>query len=244
MRRSSTTEPDRLGGDSVDWVIPAQPEAATFLAELRAEDREVLQSSARPRRFPAGATLMHEGQAGTDVMLIGSGRVKIRCVAIDGQEIVLDFRGPGELVGELAVIDGEPRSSSVEAIEPVEVLAVEGTAFKALIAGHAGIADALLRDVVRRFRDADRKRIEFGASNTIGRVAARLVEMVERFGSRSSTGYVIELPISQDELAGWTGSSREAVAKALRSLRELRLITTERRRITVLDLEGLGRHRR
>lgn len=177
-------------------------------------------------------------------MVVLSGRVKIRFPAVDGQEIVLDFRGPGELVGELAVIDGAPRSSSVEAIEPVEVLAVAGTAFKTLISEQAGIANALLHDVVRRFRDADRKRIEFGASNTTGRVAARLVELVDRFGSRTSAGHVIELPISQDELAGWTGSSREAVAKSLRSLRELGLITTERRRITVLDLDGLERRRR
>ena len=91
-------------------------------------------------------------------------------------------------------------------------------------------------------RDADRKRIEFGSSPAIGRVAARLSELVERFGTPTSAGHVIDLPISQDELAGWTGSSREAVAKALRSLRELGLITTERRRITVLDLEGLERH--
>ena len=65
--------------------------------------------------------------------------------------------------------------------------------------------------------------------------------MVERFGTETTAGHVIDLPITQEELAGWTGASREAVAKALRSLRELGLITTERRRITVLDLEELRR---
>jgi CRP/FNR family transcriptional regulator, cyclic AMP receptor protein len=187
--------------------------------------------------------LMHEGQAGTEVMVIRSGRVKVRYVAIDGREIVLDFRGPGELLGELAAIDGKPRSSSVEAMEPVEVLAVTAASFETLVAQRPGMSEALLHDLVRRFRDADLKRIEFGASPSIDRVAARLIEMVERFGSHTSAGHVIELPITQDELAGWTGSSREAVAKALRSLRELGLITTERRRITVLDLEGLEHHR-
>lgn len=188
--------------------------------------------------------MMHEGQAGTEVMVIISGRVKITYLEIDGREIVLDFRGPGELLGELAVMDGKPRSSSVEAIEPTEVLAVTAAAFKALLAERTGIASALLQDIVRRFRDSDRKRIEFGASHTIGRVVARLLEMVERFGTRTVAGFVIDLPITQEELAGWTGSSREAVAKALHSLRELGLITTERRRLTVLDLEGLQRHRR
>ena len=222
-------------------MIRVQIEGTTFLEELGAEDRDALQSLARRRNFPVGASLMSEGQPGAEVMVILSGRVKITFLEIDGQEIVLDFRGPGELLGELAVIDGKPRSSRVEAIEPVEVLAVAATAFNGLVAERSGIANALLRDLVGRFRNADRKRIEFGAAHTVGRVAARLIEMVERFGTETTAGHVIDLPITQDELAGWTGASREAVAKALRSLRELGLITTERRRITVLDLEELGR---
>lgn len=203
-----------------------------------------MQALAGRRGYPVGASLMHEGQAGTEVMVIVSGRVKICEVTSDGQEVVLDFRGPGELLGELAVIDGKPRSSRVEAIEPVEVLAVAATAFNGLVAERPGIANVLLRDVVGRFRNADRKRIEFGAADTVGRVAARLVEMVERFGTETTVGHEIDLRITQEELAGWTGASREAVAKALRSLRELGLITTERRRITVLDLEDLSRQYR
>lgn len=222
--------------------IRAQPEASDFLADLGTEDREALLARAGRRRFPAGATLMDEGQVGTEVMVIVSGRVKVSYLTSEGREVVLDFRGPGELLGELAVIDGEPRSSRVEAIEPVEGLAIAAGAFKALVSERSGIASALLQDIVRRFRDADRKRIEFGASPAIGRVAARLVELVQRYGAHTSAGHVIDLPITQDELAGWTGSSREAVAGALRSLRELGLITTERRRITVLDLEELERH--
>jgi CRP/FNR family transcriptional regulator, cyclic AMP receptor protein len=68
--------------------------------------------------------------------------------------------------------------------------------------------------------------------------------MVDRFGTETKAGHVIDLPITQEELAGWTGASREAVAKALHSLRESGLITTERRRFTVVDLEGLERRSR
>ncbi len=186
--------------------------------------------------------VMYEGQVGTEVMVITSGRVKISYLTTDGHAVVLDFRGPGELLGELAVIDGRPRSSSAEAIEAVEAQAIAAKSFQALVSERTEIANALLRDVARRFRDADRKRIEFATSPAIGRVAARLVELVERYGTRTSAGHVIDLPIKQEELASWTGSSREATAKALRSLRELGLITTERQRITVLDPEGLKQH--
>jgi CRP-like cAMP-binding protein len=212
-----------------------------FLSQLDPEDREAIESRAGPRRFRAGSTLMHEGQVGTEVMILVSGRVKITYMTSEGRETVLDFRGPGELLGEMAVVDGNPRSSSVEAMEPVEALALAAADFKGLVATRPRLANQLLQNMVRRFRDADRKRIEFGASQTIGRVAARLVELVERYGEASDEGIVIELPITQEELAGWTASSREAVAKALQQLRTLQLLETERRRITVLDLEGLRR---
>jgi CRP/FNR family cyclic AMP-dependent transcriptional regulator len=212
-----------------------------FFGELDPTDREAIRSRSRPRRFRAGSTLMHEGQTGTEVMVLVSGRVKVAYLTEDGREVILDFRGPGELLGEMAVVDGSPRSSTVEAIEAVEALAMSATDFKALVASRPTLANQLLQHMIRRFRDSDRKLIEFSASHTIGRVAARLLEMVERFGTVTPEGHVIDLPITQDELAGWTGASREAVAKALHSLRESGLIATERRRFTVLDPVGLER---
>lgn len=213
-----------------------------FLEELDPADRAAIRSRSGPRRFQAGSTLMYEGQVGTEVMILVSGRVKITYLTKDGREVILDFRGPGELLGEMAVVDGSPRSNTVEAIEAVEAVAMRATDFKALVASRPTLANQLLQHMIRRFRDSDRKLIEFGASHTIGRVAARLVEMVERFGMATTTSHVIDLPITQEELAGWTGASRESVAKALHTLRELGLITTERRRITVLNLEELERH--
>lgn len=214
---------------------------AGFFGELDPADREAIRSHSRPRRFRAGSTLMYEGQSGTEVMVLVSGRVKVAYLTEDGREVILDFRGPGELLGEMAVVDGTPRSNTVDAIEAVEALAMSAADFKALVASRPTLANQLLQHTIRRFRDSDRKLIEFSASHTTGRVAARLVEMVERFGTATPDGHVIDLPITQDELAGWTGASREAVAKALHSLRESGLIATERRRFTVLDLEGLER---
>ncbi|MFL6023811.1 MAG: Crp/Fnr family transcriptional regulator [Marmoricola sp.] len=210
-----------------------------FFADLDAADREMIRSRSVPRRFEAGATLMREGQTGTEVLVLLSGRVKVTYLTREGREVILDFRGPGDLLGEMAVIDGSPRSNTIQAIEAVDVLAMRAAEFQALVESSSTLTTRLLQNMTRRFRDSDRKLIEFAASHTVGRVAARLVEMVERFGSVTRAGHVIDLPITQDELAGWTGASREAVAKALHSLREPGLIATDRRQFTVLDLEGL-----
>ena len=103
------------------------------------------------------------------------------------------------------------------------------------------VAMVLVRMLNRRLRDADRKRVEFLAQDTVGRVCSRLVELAERFGEPGSGAVQIDLAITQEELAGWTGSSRESVIRALRSLRELGWIATQRRGVTVLEIDMLRR---
>lgn len=213
--------------------------AGDFLKTLDETDRNLVEARSGIRRFRAGAALMHEGQLGGEVFILRSGRVKVTSTTREGREIVLGFCGPGDVLGELSVIGGHPRSGDVEALEPVEALAIAASDFTDLLERRPSLSLALLRQVAKRFLDADRKCVEFGASQTLGRVAARLVELSERYGEQVETGTMITLPISQEELGGWTGASREAVAGALRTLRGLGSISTERRRITVLDLEAL-----
>jgi CRP-like cAMP-binding protein len=90
-----------------------------------------------------------------------------------------------------------------------------------------------------RLRDADRKRLEFAALDTLGRVAWRLLELSERFGHEGEEGISVELPLSQEQLAAWCGASRESTVKALTSLRGLGCIATGRRHVVIRDLEGL-----
>jgi CRP/FNR family cyclic AMP-dependent transcriptional regulator len=212
-----------------------------FLDLLDDDDRRELEARAGRRRFKPGATLTHEGGPGAEVLVLLSGRAKVSIDTEDGREVVLTFCGPGHLIGEFAVIDSEARSGTTEALEPIEALALSGPDFLALLEQRPVIAMALLRNLVRRFRDADRIRIEFASAQTLGRVAARLVELLDRHGEPAIGGTAITLPISQEELAGWAGASREATAKALQTLRELGLVRTERRRVVVIDEEGLRR---
>jgi CRP/FNR family cyclic AMP-dependent transcriptional regulator len=212
-----------------------------FLDLLSEDDRRELESRAGRRRFKPGATITHEGSRGAEVLVLLSGRAKISIDTEEGREVVLGFCRPGRLIGEFAVIDRRARSGTIEALEPVEALALAGEDFLALLEQRPGISMALLRDLIRRFRDVDRLRIEFASAQTLGRVAARLTELADMHGERTEDGIAITLPISQEELAGWAGSSRESTAKALQTLRGLGAIRTERRRIVVLDEAELRR---
>jgi CRP/FNR family transcriptional regulator, cyclic AMP receptor protein len=212
-----------------------------FLDALAPAQAEALRALAAPRRYVAGAPLFHERQPASDVLLIVAGRVKLGCVTDEGREAVLGIRGPGDLIGEMAAIDGSPRLATATALEPVEALALSADAFLAFLERTPGAAMAMVRTLSSRLRDADRKRIGFLAQDTVGRVCSRLVELAERFGHDDEQGVQVDLSITQEELAGWTGSSREAVIKALRSLRELGWVATRRRSVTLLDVGALRR---
>ena len=150
--------------------------------------------------------------------------------------MVLAFRGAGELIGDLAMIDDRPHSSTVVAVEPVEALLVSSRDFRTFLEQRPGAGIALIRMVVDRFRDTDRKLVEFSTSDALGRVASRLLELATAHGEQSDRGISIALHLSQEELAGWSGCSVKAVVNSLQTLRRLGLIETGRRSVANLSL--------
>lgn len=210
-----------------------------YLERLPAGDLAALRDLGRRRRWPRGAAIFTEGHRSDWVAIVTSGRTKVSYYTNAGDEIVLAIRGPGTLLGELSAIDGEAPSATVTALEPTEALVIAVDDFMGFLESHPGAAALMLRVLSQRLRDADRKRIEFGTFDTLDRVARRLVELADRFGHEVENGVQIDLPMTQEELAGWTGSSREAVSKALRTLRGRGLIETHRRSITITDIAAL-----
>jgi CRP-like cAMP-binding protein len=210
-----------------------------FGAALTAAELEDLVARGVKRPFRRGAFIMTEGEASDHVVVLLKGRAKVSSYTMDGKEVVLAVRGPGELLGDFSALDGAPRSATVSALEPIEALILVSDRFLGYLEDHPRLAILLLQTWSRRVRDADRKRIEFGAYDTPGRVARRLLELVDRYGEGDGNSMRIDLSLTQDELAGWTGSSREAVSKALREFRDRGWIETGRRSITVLDVDAL-----
>jgi CRP-like cAMP-binding protein len=210
-----------------------------FAGTLTTDEYADLLSRGARRHFRRGAYLLNEGESSDHVAVVLEGRAKVASVTHDGREVVLGVRGPGDLLGELSALDGGVRSSSVCALEPVEAVIIPSDRFTSFLEAHPRLAILLLQTVTRKLRDADRKRIEFGAYDTPGRVARRILELADQYGEHDPRGVRITLSLTQDELAGWTGASREAVSKALRHFRDRGWIETGRRSIVVLDLEAL-----
>jgi CRP/FNR family cyclic AMP-dependent transcriptional regulator len=225
-------------------VAAGTPAAGDFLTAVGPELAGELTARGVARSFPRGHALFHEGQVADRVLILRKGRVKTLTTTAGGREVVLEFRGPGEVVGEQAALDGGLRSATVCAVEPVEALSVDASAFRAFVIANPPASLALLVLLSRKLRAAEAKRTELSAFTTIERVAARLLELAERYGEDDAGSIRIDLPLSQEELAGATGSSIESVARALQTMRSLKCLATRRREIRILDVEALEALRR
>jgi CRP-like cAMP-binding protein len=221
--------------------VAATAAGEDFWSALPAADQTAMLAAGAIRKYARGRVLMHQDQLPDGVIVLRSGQVKISRTTSTGREIVLAIRGPGELLGELAAIDGQPRSASVVALEAVEALVISPPTFRTVLAEHPAAAMALLGMLARRLRDADDKRAGLSSLTTLSRVAERLLELADRFGIEENGVTRIELRLSQDELAGWTGASIESVGRALATMRSLHWIETARREIRVLDIDAIRR---
>ena len=192
-------------------------------------------------QFRRGQALLIQGDRSERVFVIERGWVIISYVGPGGREIVLGLRGPGDVIGELSSLDDEPRTATALAVDEVHAIVAPASVLTRALQD-ADTANELIRVLAARLRDADRKRLEFAMLDTLGRVAWRVLELGEQFGQDGEDGIVVELPLSQEQLASWCGASREATVKALAALRTLGCVTTGRRTVTILDADALRRH--
>jgi CRP/FNR family cyclic AMP-dependent transcriptional regulator len=219
-----------------------QPVVPLLGTLLTGSERAALHASGTVRRWAAGEVIVRRGDRSDSAMVLLRGFVKVHTLAAGGHDVVLGVLGPGELFGETSAVATSTRSATASAIGEAETLVVSAAALQAFLAEHPRVAHLLLELLVARLLVADRRRMEFANSTSLERVAGRIVELAERFGGPGEAGVIeIPVPLAQEDLASWSASSLESTARALRTLRQLRVIATARRRIAVLDLDGLVR---
>jgi CRP-like cAMP-binding protein len=207
---------------------------------LDPEDRAILLGAGRLRRYRRGAPIIVQGDHGDTVFLVLSGRVKVTVDTVDGRGILLAVDGPGDLLGEFeAIACGGPRTAGNVALEPVECRAMTGQEFRGLLDSHPSIPLVLLRWAIGRLQAADRRRVDAASVDTTHRLARLLLELADDLGQADPSQVDIDIPLTQEELASLIAASRDAVVRALTSLRSRHLISTARRRITILDIRAL-----
>jgi len=206
---------------------------------LSDDQRAALVSLGSPVRFPAEQAVFLEGQPSHSVLIIEQGSLKVTRQAADGMEIILAIRGAGEVMGEEGVLMGEVRAATVTAITEVSGLDIAAEQLLDFVEEQR-LWPLMYRAAVQRRRQSDQRAL-LARLDVRNRLARWLLELATEVGEEIKDGWAIESTLSQQDLAGRIGASRDAVAIELRRLRESGLVSTGRRRIVLHDLEALRR---
>jgi len=209
-----------------------------LFAELEERELERFSQVAVPRAFPSGSRVFHEGDPSDACYIVRSGSFRVTREHPDGRAITLATVGPGEIFGELAMLDGEARSASVEALEDGELLALPARDVRSLLAGHAEITFKFLEALVRRLRRANERIARQSFQTVPGRIAGVLLQLVEE-QVPTETPDQVTIRMSQADLAQLAGTSRESASRFLADLERAGVIEGRRGRVTVLEPERL-----
>ena len=215
-------------------------DTADFLATvplfsgLPPEELQQFAAITREKTYPKSSVILFEDDPGDSLFVIRSGRVKVVLVGEDGREVILGVLGVGEHFGELSLIDDQPRSAHVIAMEDSSLLVLRRDDFRRRVESSPTVAWTLLSELSRRLRRADGKIGGLVLLDVPGRIARLLLDMAEEGGSET-----IEKPLTHQTIAQMIGASRETVSRAMREFQDQGWIGVERRKIRVADREGL-----
>ena len=226
-----------VGGVQVDNRSSDDPLAGVAMfSGLEPEARKRIASVSVPRQYRRGQLVFVEGDPGESLIMIRSGAVSVFRTAPTGERAMLNVMRPPDVLGEVSLLDGSPRSASAEAIEDTAALALSRVAFIDLVHANPRMVDVVLRAMgvlVRRLTDQNADHVFLDLP---GRVAKTLVRL-----AGNSTAAMVTIELNQSQLAEMAGGSRQSVNQAIGSFAGRGWLRTEGRRIVVTDVPALRR---
>jgi len=195
-------------------VSTAVLKAVPLFASFPEDQLRMLTTMVSRRSATRSTTIMAGGDATDSLYIVLSGRLKVMMSDSDGKEVILSILGPGEFFGEMGLIDDEPRSASVVTIEPCELLSISKRDFKKCLVENSEMSMAVMRGLVRRLREADRKIGSLALLDVYGRVARLLLDMAENVNGEK----VVTKRLPKQDIAKMIGASREMVSRVMKDL--------------------------
>ncbi|MCB8923608.1 MAG: Crp/Fnr family transcriptional regulator [Ardenticatenaceae bacterium] len=192
------------------------------------------------REFAPGDIIFHEGDPGQVLYIVGSGQVRIFVNGLDGSETsVILFGRPGEIFGELAVIDGLPRSATAVAMHPTVLYTLSRDDFRKYMQQTPQLALNFMRELSMRVRYNTRQMDSFASLDIPQRLARKLMELAQNYGRPGEKGVHLHVSLTQTDLATLIGATRESTNKSLRDFRKQQWIAMEQGQIIIRDPEAL-----
>lgn len=205
-----------------------------LFGQLAPAELQRLVDVARERTYPKNSVILFEDDPGDALYVVAQGQVKVVLIGEDGREVILSVLAEGEFFGEMALIDDEPRSAHVIAMEDSTLVVLRREDFHTLLTQAPGISLALLKELSRRLRRVDEKVGSLVLLDVNGRVAQLLLELADEAG-----GDRITRRLTHHTIAQMIGSSRETVSRTIRELVEKGYVRVSRKEIVIEDRRAL-----
>jgi CRP/FNR family transcriptional regulator, cyclic AMP receptor protein len=198
-----------------------------LFAEL--DDRELasVAAVAKPRHYAKDDVIFHAEETGDVFCLIREGRVKVTMTSPEGKEIILSTLGPGDFFGEMALLDNEPRSATVIATEPLDLVTIWRADFLQILADNFSISRKVLAEISRRLRSASNRIESLATMDVYGRLARYFLELAAQQGKILDNGYVAVVRPTHQSIANTIGTSRETVSRLIHDLMKQSLLLSE-----------------
>jgi CRP/FNR family cyclic AMP-dependent transcriptional regulator len=210
-----------------------------LLASLKTDHLAGLAAKLKVRHYRRNEVIFHQDDPGMDLHIIKTGQVKIATVSPEGEEIIMALLTTGDSFGEIALLDGKPRSATAVAMEPTQTLTLSRDDFLTAIAANVEMMTAVLASVAAGWRKTSHLLEDATFLDLPARLAKRLLELAEKHGVKTSEGTEIDLRLTQQDLAAAAGVSRVAINRQLRLFQDSGLISLDKKRIIVLRPEEL-----
>jgi CRP-like cAMP-binding protein len=213
----------------------------SFFAGLSEQELDSLAQCLARRTFARGVIIFHKDSPGRTLYIIESGKVRIFVLSESGREISVNIYGPGDVFGELALLDGLPRSAGAMVVERATVLTLHRDDFLWHLKKYPQMGRSIIEVLSARLRYTTAYAGSLAFLDVYGRVAGKLLELADRYGVERGEAIEIDLQLTQAELASWVAATREHVNKVLGAFRDQGLIKIDGQRIAVLDRQRLKR---
>jgi CRP/FNR family transcriptional regulator, cyclic AMP receptor protein len=200
-----------------------------------------LGACAHRRSYHKGEYIFHQGDTGSAVFVLTEGRVKVIFASEDGDEMILATLQPPDVFGELALIDGGPRSASIQTLEPTTVLTLTRATLLNLMSRQPGVTDVVLRSLGRLVRRMIAQAGDLVFMDLHGRVAKLLLRLIEDSADPPGDGLSLDLKMTQSDLAAMVGGSRQSVNQILHQFERRGYLRLEGQRLIVEDVDALRR---
>jgi CRP/FNR family cyclic AMP-dependent transcriptional regulator len=194
----------------------------------------------RRRVYAPGDLLFLEGDRSHSAYVCIEGRVRIFLTTPSGRELLIGIKVPGDEFGELSALDGRPRSASVAAIDRTVVAVLPAARYLDLLHRAPHLSVSVCQSLSAELRRANDRLVTRNSNNATVRTGRMLVELASMMMRHGGDAETYELPLTQTDLAGWIGATRESTARALARFRRAGLVRTGRGHIVVLDVLGLN----